>query len=81
MLNFYLFYMILQIMDEVYSETPYSSDKSSEMHLPKQKDEMCNRNKHCKCPLSTESDRACNAFILLSIIDSVKERLCNARTA
>lgn len=36
MLNFYLFYMIalfLQIMDEVDSETRYSSDKSTKMHL------------------------------------------------
>ncbi len=87
MLNFYLFYMIalfLLIMDEVDSETPYRSDKSTEMYLPKQKDEMCdNRNKHCECSLSTDRKQAsaCNAFILLSIIDAVKEQLYNARTA
>ncbi len=85
MLNFDLFYMIallLQLIDEVDSETLYSSDKSTKMHLSKQKDEMCdNRNKHCKCSLSTESNCACNAFILLSIIDAVKEQLYSARTA
>lgn len=34
-----------------------------------------------KCPLSTESNHACNAFILLSIIDAVREQLYNAQTA
>lgn len=88
LLNFHMKALcFVQIMDEVlkwplFMVKHHTAMIKAVMHTPKQKDEMHDDlNKHYKSPLSTESNHACNAFILLSIIDAVKEQMYNARTA